>query len=163
MTMSAEQVRRIGVAAQLLLIGLCTAWAFLEKPAPIVNINWREGLSAEERRRIERDLYLEFVEDDDEGHYELGSPRPADIAAIVAHPDIDDTHRIDREHGTLSADSEPGVVRVWWAGPFKGSRGPLQFRVVVAVIAAIAIGCVWSSDQRRRARGNLQGSASRVS
>ena len=162
MSMSTEHLRGIGVAAQLLLVGLCTAWAFLEKPAPIVNINWREGLSAEERRRIERDLYLEFVEDDDEGHYELGSPRPADIAAIVAHPDIDDTHRIDRERGTLGADSEPGVVRIWWAGPFKGSRGHRQFRVVAAVIAAIAIGSVWSSDQRRRIRVNLHGSANRV-
>ena len=162
MSMSAGQVRRIGLAAQLLLIVLCAAWAFLEKPAPIVNINWREGVSPEERPRIERDLYLEFVGDDDGGHYELGSPRQADIAAIVAHPDIDDTHRIDRERGTLSADSEPGVVRVWWAGPFKGSRGHRQFRVVVAVIAAIAIACVWVSNQRRRIPANLRHSADRV-
>lgn len=155
MLMPPERLRRIALGARLLLIVLCIAWAFLEQPAPIVNINWREGLSPEERRRIERDLHLEFVEDDDEGHYELGSPRQADIAAIVAHPDIDDTHRIDREHATLSADSEPGVVRVWWAGPFKGSRGHRQFRVVVALLGAIAVGCAWFSDPRRKKRPNM--------
>ena len=155
MLMPRERLRRIAVAAQLALIVLCTAWAFLEKPAPIVNINWREGLAPDERRRVERALYLEFVEDDDEGHYELGSPRQADIAAIVAHPDIDDTHRIDREHATLSADSESGVVRVWWAGPFKGSRGHLQFRLLVALLAAIAIGCAWFLDRPRRNRANV--------
>jgi hypothetical protein len=150
--MPSYRLRKLTIAAQLLLIVLCTAWAFLEKPAPIVNINWREGVSPDQRRQIERDLYLEFVEDDDGGHYELGSPRRADIAAIVAHPDIDDTHRIDRERATLSADSEPGVVRVWWAGPFKGSQGHTQFRVLVALIGAIAVVCAWLSGSRRSNR-----------
>lgn len=149
MLMAPQHARRIAVAAQLLLIVLCTAWPFLEKPAPIVIINWREGLSPDDRRRVERDLYLEFVNDNNDGHYELGSPRQADIAAIVAHPDIADTRRINRASATLTWDSAPGVVRVWWAGPFKGSRGHTQFRVVFAAIAAIAFGCAWLSGPRR--------------
>jgi hypothetical protein len=153
--MSPEYLRKISVAAQLLLVMLCAAWPFLEKPAPIVNIKWREGLSPDDRRRVERDLYLEFVDDNNEGHYELGSPRQADIAAIVAHPDIDDTRLIDRARATLSWNSEPGVVRVWWTGPFKGSRGHAQFRLVFAVIATVAFGCAWFSDKRGRNRANV--------
>jgi hypothetical protein len=145
-----RRLSRIAVAGQGLLIALCTAWALFERPAPIVNIDWREGLSAAARRQAERDLSLEFVEDGDEGHYELGSPRQADIAAIVAHPDVEDTHRIDREHATLTADADRGILRVWWAGPFKGVRGRAQFRVVLVVIGVITLLCAWLSNPHQR-------------
>lgn len=144
-------LRRIAVAGQALLIALCAAWALFERPAAVVDINWREGLSADARRQAERDLYLEYLDDDDKGHYELGSPRQADIAAIVAHPDVEDTQRIDRTHATLTADSYPGTLRVWWAGPFKGVRGRLQFRVVVAVIGVITLLCASFLDPHPRA------------
>lgn len=137
-----RSLRRIAVAGQCLLIVLCTAWALFESPAWVVNIAWREGLSAEARRQAERDLYLdEYLESGDEGQYELGSPRQADIAAIVAHPDVEDTHRIDREHATLTADAYRGMTRVWWAGPFKGVRGRIQFRVILVVIGVITLLC----------------------
>ena len=144
-------LRRIAVAGQALLIALCTAWALFERPAPVVDIKWREGLSADARRQAERDLYLvEYIEDDDKGHYELGSPRQADIAAIVAHPDVEDTYRIDRTHATLTTDSYPGTLRVWWAGPFKGVRGRVEFRVVVAVICVITLLCASFLDPHPR-------------
>jgi hypothetical protein len=129
------------------LVVLCTAWAIFERQAPVVNVQWREGLSEESRRQAERDLYLERTEN--EGHYELGSPRQADIAAIVAHPDVDDTHRIDRARATLTADSYPGTLRVWWAGPFKGVEGRVQFRVVLVLIGFITLLCARLSDPAR--------------
>ena len=104
-----HSLRRIAVAGRCLLIALCAAWALFERPAKVVNITWREGLSAEARRQVERDLYLaEYLENGDEWHYEVRSPRQADIAAIVAHPDVEDTHRIDREHATFTVDAYNG-------------------------------------------------------
>ena len=131
-----------------MLVVLCTAWAILERQAPVVSVQWREGLSEESRRQTERDLYLERTTDH-EGDYELGSPRRPDIAAIVAHPDVDDTHRIDRAHATLTVDSYRGTRRVWWAGPFKGFDGPVQFRVVLVLIGFITLVCARLSGPAR--------------
>jgi len=142
-----HSLRRVAVAGQCALVMLCTAWAIFERPTSVVNVQWREGLSEESRLQVERDLYLKRTEN--EGHYELGSPRQADIAAIVAHPDVDDTHRIDRAYATLTADSYPGTLRVWWAGPFKGVDGRVQFRVVLVLIGFITLLCVRLSDPAR--------------
>lgn len=145
------QLRRIAVAGQCLLIVLCTAWALFESPAPIINIRWREGLSAEARRQTERDLYFEeYLEGGNVGHYEVQSPRRRDIAAIVAHPDVADTDRIDRARATITAASYPSSLRVWWAGPFKGAHSALQFRAVAAVIGLVTLLCAALSDPRPR-------------
>ena len=151
--------RWIAVAGQCLLVALCTAWALFERPAPVVNVRWKEGLSEEARRQAERDLYLEFRDDDNGGHYELGSPRQRDIAAVVAHAGVQDTGRIDREHATLTADSYRGTLRVWWAGPFKGAQGRIQFRVLLAAIGLITLLCAWISypDPRTFVRRVLLG------
>jgi len=146
--MTRHSLRRVAVAGQCVLVVLCTAWAIFERPAPVVNVQWREGLSEESRQQAERDLYLERSTDH-EGHYELVSPRQADIAAIVAHPDVDDTHRIDRARATLTADSYTGKLRVWWAGPFKGVEGRVQFRLVFVVLGFITLLCARLSDPAR--------------
>jgi hypothetical protein len=146
--MTRHSLSRVTVAGQCALVVLCAAWAILERPAPVVSVQWREGLSEESRRQAERDLYLERTIDH-EGDYELGSPRRADNAAIVAHPDVDDTHRIDRAHATLTADSYRGTLRVWWAGPFKGFEGRVQFRVVLVLIGFITVLSARLSDPAR--------------
>lgn len=140
-------LRRIAVAGHGLLIVLCTMWALFESPAPIVNIRWREGLSEETRRQTERDLYVnEYLENGNEGHYEVLSPRRRHIAAIVAHPDVADTFRINRERATITEDSYPSSRRLWWAGPFMGANSTVQFRVVAALIALITLLCAWISN-----------------
>ena len=151
MRLSTLHLRRIVVGGQCLLIVLCTGWALFERPAPIVNIRWREGLSEEARQQAERDLYVaEYLENGNEGHYEVQSPRRRDIAAIVAHPDVADTFRIDRKRATITADSYPSSRRVWWAGPFKGLHSPVQFRVVAGLIGLVTIVCAWISGPRPR-------------
>jgi len=148
-TLATQHLRKIAVTGQCLLIVLCTAWALFESPAPIVNIRWRENLSEEARRQAERDLYVnEYLEDGNEGHYEVLSPRRRHIAAIVAHPDVDDTFRIDRGRATITEESYPSSRRVWWAGPFMGARSAVHFRVVAALIALATIVCAWISGPR---------------
>lgn len=140
-------LRRIAVAGHCLLIVLCTGWALFESPAPIINIRWQEGLSEEARRQAERDLYVnEYLENENEGHYEVLSPRRRHIAAIVAHPDVADTFRIDRARATISEDSYPSSRRLWWAGPFMGANSTVQFRVVAALVALITLLCASLSN-----------------
>jgi len=135
-------LRRIAIAGQCVLIALCTAWAFYESPVPIVNIRWREGLSPEARQQAERDLYVdEYLDDGDQGHYAVWSPRRSDIAAIVAHPDVEDTFRINRGDATLTEDSYRGTRRVWWGGPFKGRNSRVHFRIALVVIGVITLLC----------------------
>ena len=150
MTLATQRVlRSIAVAGQCLLIVLCTAWALFESPAPVVSIQWQEGLSEEARRQTERDLHVaEYLENGNEGHYEVLSPRRRHIAAIVAHPDVADTFRIDRQRATITEDSYPSSRRVWWAGPFRGASSPVQFRVVAALIALITLLCGALSNSR---------------
>jgi hypothetical protein len=142
-----HQLRRIAAAGHGLLIVLCLMWALFERPAPIVNIRWREGLSEEARRQTERDLHVaEYVENGNEGHYEVLSPRRRHIAAVVAHPDVADTFRIDRERATITEDSYPSSRRLWWAGPFMGANSTVQFRVVAALVALITLLCASLSN-----------------
>jgi hypothetical protein len=144
-------IRRTAVAGQFVLIGLCLAWAVLERPAPLVNVRWREGLSATARRDAETRLYLEKGEPVGEAwRYELASPRRTELAAIVAHPDVRDTHRIDQRTATITADAGRGTLRVWWAGPFKGVEGRRDFRVVLATIGAITLLTALVADPSRR-------------
>lgn len=146
-------IRRLAVAGQCAIIVLGLAWAVLERQAPLVNIRWRDGLSAEARRQAETQLLLARGEPADGAwRYELTSPRSADIAAIIAHPNVQDTHRIDRDHATLSPEAGRGTLRVWWAGPFRGGGSRGESRVVFAAIGLITLIGAVASDAHRRTR-----------
>jgi hypothetical protein len=149
MLVTRQSMHRISAAGQCALILLSLSWAVFERPAPFVNVRWRDGLSAEARREAEIQLYLENGEPAGEAwRYELASPRKADIAAILAHPDVEDTHRIERQNATISADAGRGELRVWWGGPFKGAQGRLEFRAVFGVIGIITLLSALSSRSR---------------
>ncbi|NOT45785.1 MAG: hypothetical protein HOP14_14385, partial [Acidobacteria bacterium] len=127
----------VSTAGQIVLVALGLAWATLEAPAPVVNVRWQEDVTPAARREAERTLHLARAEEaDGTWRYELASPRSATIAAIVAHPGVEDTHNIDRGTATLSPDAGRGTLRVWWAGPFIGERGRVQFRVLFGLIGA---------------------------
>jgi hypothetical protein len=142
-------LRRISVAGQWALLVLCVAWVLCERPAPFVNIRWRDGLSIEARRQAEARLYLEAGElIDGAWRYELASPRSADIAAIIGHPDVEDTHRIDRTLAAIAPDTGHGRLRVWWAGPFKGARSRGQSRILFLVLGIVTVVCAALADDR---------------
>lgn len=142
---------RVALGGRCLIIALCLMWAAWERRAPFVNVRWREDLSAETRRQHEIGFHLVNGEPSGSAwRYELAWPSPANIRAIVRHPDVRDTHRIDRDSGTLSADQDYGTVRVWWRGPFVGVDGPLQFRVLLVGVAAITFICAVLSSRIAR-------------
>ena len=143
MTLSSlGSIHRISVAGQCVLIVLGVGWAVFERTAPFVSVRWRDGLSTAARRKAESQLYLENGEPSGPAwRYELTSPRAADIRAIIDHPDVQDTYRIERHNATISADAGRGTLRVWWAGPFKGTRSRLRFRVVFGAIGIVTLLC----------------------
>jgi hypothetical protein len=144
-----RSLRGISVAGQWALLVLCVAWVLCERPAPFVNVRWRDGLSVEARRQAEERLYLEAGElIDGAWRYELASPRSADIAAIVGHPDVQDTHRIDRSLAAIAPDAGRGRLRVWWTGPFKGARSRLQSRALFLVLGIVTVVSAALADDR---------------
>ena len=161
MTLTARDIlHRISVAGQCLLLAMCLAWAWFERPAPVITVAWQPGLSDEARHQAEASLHLENGQrSDDAWQYELWSPRATDVAAVVAHPFVRDTEHIDRRSATIRADAGRGQLRVWWAGPFKGRRGRIEFRTLFAVTGIITLVCavLWSGEgqtlRRRPTRG----------
>lgn len=146
MLMTSNTYRRLSAAGQYVLIALGIGWALFERGAPVINVSWREGLGAEERHRAEQQLVLESGEPTGESwRYDLGWPVASNIAAIVRHPDVRDTHHLNRSTNQLDTDVSFSRSRVWWGGPFRGSRGRMQFRYMVGVIAALTLVCAWLS------------------
>jgi hypothetical protein len=138
------------------LLGACAAWAVYEGPAPIINVRWRPGLSPDARRFTERRLSLEpsGESNDRTWTYVLTTPTKANIAAIVAHPDVEDTHRIDRQRASISSDAGRSSTRVWWGGPFRGRSGLRVFRVIILGLGlATLAGVALANPGRARRRG----------
>jgi hypothetical protein len=130
----------IALTGNLLLVLMGIAWATFERPAPVLNIAWRAGLSDEARLEAERDLHLERrPSSSDSFEYELWFPGTAAIAAIVAHPDVADTGHVDRANARMDADAGHADQRVWWRGPFRGLRSALEFRLVFALVGMVTL------------------------
>jgi hypothetical protein len=145
------------VAGHAVLLVLGVAWAVFERPAPVFNVTWREGLTDAARGSAERQLGLENRQpSNDSFQYELWSPRTREITAIVEHPAVADTGHIDRVAARIAPDAGRGR-RVWWRGPFRGAGSPRQFRVTFAAIAAATLLAAWLA--RWSARPSLPRSA----
>jgi hypothetical protein len=139
---------------QVLLVVLAVAWAVLESPAPVIDIRWRDGITASERSAAERQLFLDAGQSTaGVWHYELTRPAPANIIAIVRHPEIADTHQLDRTAMRVDSGATLSGPPVWWAGPFKGSDGPWQFRSAFTLVAALTLLCGWLARRQSAASG----------
>ena len=79
-------------------------------PPPRINVRWVDGLDADRRRGLEArfglDAGTEMVPST--WSYALVDASRANIVAIVQHPDVADTHYIDRAEMTLAAGAPGG-------------------------------------------------------
>jgi hypothetical protein len=131
-------------AGQLLLIALGIAWAIVERPAPVINVQWQPAVTADKRQQLEREFVLEGGEESDgTWRYDLGRPSASNIEAIVTNPAVRDTHHLNRSTYELDDDVAFGRVHLWWTGPFAGMRGRVHFRLAVAAIACVTALCAW--------------------
>jgi hypothetical protein len=142
--------RGAAVAGHLALLVLGVAWAMFERPAPVFNVTWRDGISDAARQSAERQLGLENRQpSNDSFQYELWSPRTREITAIIEHPDVADTGHIDRAAARIAPDAGRGR-RVWWRGPFAGASSPRQFRATFALVAAATFLFAWLARSSAR-------------
>lgn len=144
MFMTSDTYRRLSIAGQCVLIALGILWALFERGAPVINVEWRDGLGTEERQQAEEQLFLESGEwTEGSWRYSLGWPVASNIAAVVRHPDVSDTHHLNRATNQLDDDVAFSRSRVWWVGPFKGTRGRTQFRYAAGMTTAFTLICAW--------------------
>lgn len=148
-----RRLERVATVGRWALLALCAAWAVYERPAPVINVRWRGGLTEFERGRDERQLFL--ASGSPSGgtwSYVLTSPTRSNIAALVAHPDVEDTHRIDRSSATITAEAGRSPLRVWWIGPLRGANSRRAFRVIVLVLGLVTLTSAWLSRPHRTRR-----------
>jgi hypothetical protein len=131
---------RLTTVGQCLLVALGLAWALFERPAPVINVLWHSAVTADQRHRLEQQFFLESGEETDGSwRYVLGWPAASNVSAIVRHPDVRDTHHVNRSTFQLDGDIALSSARVWWVGPFRGTRGRTQFRYTVGTLAALTL------------------------
>ena len=72
-------------------------------PPPKINIRWADGLDADRRRGLEARFGLDAGNEGESStwSYALADASRENITALVRHPDVADTHNIDRAQMTL--------------------------------------------------------------
>jgi hypothetical protein len=101
---------RLALSILALLLSFAVAGIALLAPAPPrINVRWAERATTSDRVREASQLHLDAPEPNGERtwSYQLLDHSTANIASIVAHPLIDDTHNLDRAGLTLSPESPP--------------------------------------------------------
>jgi hypothetical protein len=133
----------LAAVGQLAVFLLFLGWTVWEGPVPLIRVRWSPNLAPEVRAELERELGLHKPEptDPDTFQYELWSAQPQDIAALVQHPQVDDTAGIDRKRFRLDPE-EAGLApgRVWRGGlAFGGPEGARRFRVVFGAATGVTL------------------------
>ena len=74
-------------------------------PSPRINVRWVDGLDAARRRALEARFGLDAENEGESStwSYALSDATRENISALVQHPDVADTHNIDRAEMTLVA------------------------------------------------------------
>ena len=114
-----------------MLIALGGAYYLTYEPAPAISIRWREGTTWQRRAEVERQSSLMRSRDQDERiTYDLVDVRPANIAALLAQPEVVDTGALDLRGHSVPADAPYGQGWMWI-----GNRMPvLRIRGTVAAL-----------------------------
>jgi hypothetical protein len=104
------------IAASILILAVAiTLRVSTPSPfAPRVRVRWSPTVEERQRAVLERQFSLFKGErhEDETWEYDLVDPSPAFVAALVAHPDVADTHYIDRATGRVASDAPVGTLRV---------------------------------------------------
>ena len=120
---------RAGIVACVLPGILAAAVLGFALPAASVSVNvrWQEGVTEDKRTALESTLHLTEgrLLEGATWQYALRDYSSENIRAIVEHPDVEDTHRLDR---VLYRPSEPPVSRNWQVAGgalLVGATGPV--------------------------------------
>ena len=120
-----------------------SAELFVRHPNPVIHIRWRELLGPVERTALEQRFGLRRLEQiaPDGWRYEVADPSRENLAGLVGHADVADTHFINRTRFEIAPDAPTGIRR---PGPLGEPWPSLAFRLVdqgpllLLALAAIA-------------------------
>ena len=114
------------------------------EPPPVVNVRWADGLAEGTRGELERTFGLAAGERVTTGTnvwtYRLRDTSRRNVAALVQHPSVADTHHIDRttflvEQEPVETADEAVAFRVWPALRYPGAAVAVTTVIVVGVMA----------------------------
>ena len=120
---------------------LGVAYLLTYEPSVRVGVRWRDGITTEQRARLERQFRLvNRAPEPEEGHdrYDLLDIRPDNIEALMHDPAVEDTESL---HGTLPPDISYGESWMWIAHRVPGLRAPgVVEALVMTCFVALAAG-----------------------
>lgn len=116
-------------------------------PPRRIHVRWTEVATSADRARAEQELHLEARESREERtwSYELSDYSAANIARLVAHPLIEDTHNIDR--GRLTLAPEVPAVRAWIRRMYQRrllSTVSARWQTLAPIFGVIGLVLAWS-------------------
>ena len=110
-------------------------------PLPRINVRWVDGLDADRRRGLEARFGLDAEEGESSTwSYGLADASLENITALVGHPEVEDTHYIDRVEMTLEEGAFRAAAPRYWA--------PSQERVPRLYVLALTVTGVAADDLR---------------
>jgi hypothetical protein len=109
------KVRALTMVSLVMVVAAAAVRASAPSPfAPRVHVRWDAAVEDDRRAVLERRFSLlnGARRDDDTWEYDLADVAAASVTALVQHPDVADTHYIERETGGISADAPAGTTRL---------------------------------------------------
>jgi hypothetical protein len=121
---------------------------------PRVNVRWVDGVAEDERLSLERRFGLESAEwrEGTTWRYVLRDRSRDNIAALIAHPAVDDTHDIDRA-GLIAPDRRVQVsIRGWQMLVRAAEVGLFQVQSLILLLCGSALLWAAARDGKLRRR-----------
>ncbi len=109
------KVRALTMISLVMVVAAAAVRASAPSPfAPRVHVRWHAGVEDDRRAALERRFSLlnGARREDHTWEYDLANLAPTSVTALVEHPDVADTHYIERETGNISADAPVGTTRL---------------------------------------------------
>lgn len=143
--------RAWGVISVVSLVASLAIWSsstlFILAANPEINVRWQESLDPVARAALERRFTLLRAEPvaSSAWRYELTDPSSEMLRALVQHPDVADTHFVDRTTFALASDAprgprRPGPLGQGWPRAARAlvDRGPILLALFAAAAALFA-------------------------
>jgi hypothetical protein len=142
--MTRTRIRLSVIATAMALVAVCLGLAV---PAPRrIHVRWAAAATSAERVRAEQELRLTGRDSMKQRtwSYELSDDSSANIARLVAHPLVEDTHNVDRERLTLAPELPAVRASVRRMYQHRLVRAATRWwPAVAALLFVTALGLAW--------------------
>jgi hypothetical protein len=136
---------RAHIAYTALIAAVVVAALGLGAPSPRrVNIRWAESVTLAQRVAAEQSLGLRGARPEEARTWSYEVPDASLIPGIITHPQIEDTHRIDRDRRAFSPElpaARASMRRVYESAPLQVIAA--HWPILSGALLAIALGAAW--------------------